>query len=197
MDNKTFVFDFDGVIVDSFETCWSVVKMSDPDITAQEYKEMFMGNIFQSLDKKYTKIDHVTFFKNYQDKILNVLPVQGIEELLKNCKEYGDVYIVSSTTSDVIKLYLEKYNLNNYITQILGSDVEKSKTKKLTNLIEQYSNNNLYFITDTLGDIIEAEKLYITTIGVLWGFHNKEMLTKGNPHHIADSVEQLSSLLLH
>ncbi|MBU1557929.1 hypothetical protein KKC45_03125 [Patescibacteria group bacterium] len=51
------------------------------------------------------------------------------------------------------------------------------------------------FITDTLGDIREASEMDIKSIGVTWGFHNRETLKRGNPFNIAEKPEDLSSAI--
>ena len=52
------------------------------------------------------------------------------------------------------------------------------------------------FITDTLGDIIESNKVGIKSVGVTWGYHTKENLSKGNPFFIAENFDDLRHFLL-
>ena len=51
------------------------------------------------------------------------------------------------------------------------------------------------FVTDTLGDIKEANKLNIKTIAETFGFHNRQRLEKGKPYAIVDSWDELESEL--
>jgi len=48
------------------------------------------------------------------------------------------------------------------------------------------------FITDTLGDMREAARCGVWSIGVTWGFHERERLEKGNFFAIVDKIEELS-----
>ena len=73
-----------------------------------------------------------------------------------------------------------------------------SKIKKFNKFLRKYkiSKEQCIFITDTLGDILESNKVGIPSIGVSWGYHNKETLKKGSPIFIADTIEELSNFLL-
>lgn len=195
-NNKNiFIFDFDGVIIDSFESCLSVTKMYDPQITDKLYRQMFTGNIYRSLEKRNHTIDpNFNFFYHYFEKIIKIPPIKGIREVLKLCRNSGQVFIVSSTDTEPIKNYLQKNNLSQFIDRILGGDVERSKTKKLKGLIENSNTQRVYFITDTVGDVIEASQLNIVTIAVTWGFHDRSFFSKVTSN-IVDSVEELKHSL--
>jgi len=45
MNDKYILFDFDGVIVDSWAPAFEVNKLMCPNITEAEYKKAFYGNI--------------------------------------------------------------------------------------------------------------------------------------------------------
>ena len=64
---------------------------------------------------------------------------------------------------------------------------------KFQHLFEKYNLNkdNVLFITDTLGDILAANKIGIKTIAVDFGFHERERLEKGNPLRIVSQFEDL------
>jgi phosphoglycolate phosphatase len=53
------------------------------------------------------------------------------------------------------------------------------------------SANNCLFVTDTLGDLLEAEKTGVEGIGVTWGFHGAETLKRGNPVALVDTPDEL------
>ena len=54
----------------------------------------------------------------------------------------------------------------------------------------------MFFITDTLGDIKEANKVGIESIGITWGYQDKAKLQKGNPKKIVDTPTELLDYLL-
>jgi len=71
--------------------------------------------------------------------------------------------------------------------------VHESKVHKIKLLLEKYSMSpeNTIFVTDTLGDIKEAQECNVPTLAVTWGFHARETLEKGNPTKIIDHFEEL------
>ncbi len=97
--------------------------------------------------------------------------------------------IVSSSRDNSIKIFLQKENINEYFSDILGTDIYSSKVVKIKSLLEKYSiqQQDAVLITDTLGDIKEAKECGVLSIGVLWGLHEKKTLEKGNPAKIIDS----------
>lgn len=120
-----------------------------------------------------------------------------IPEILKtSVKKLSESYIlvvISSIVSDSIKQILDRENLVNYFNDILGNDVDKSKVVKIGMTLEKYkvSPNQCVFITDTLGDIREADYYSIPSVAVTWGFHEKKNLEKGNPIAIVEDPSLL------
>ena len=47
------------------------------------------------------------------------------------------------------------------------------------------------FVTDTLGDLLEAKELNIGTIAVTWGYHEEERLKFGHPDIIINNFDEL------
>lgn len=223
---KAIIFDFDGVIVNSFEACFKASQFYDPNLTREEYKKMFEGNIFESLEKEHpegtnldnNKIepqnsksffrsqeskfeenidnDQPNFFEEYYKRIQNIKPNLDVEEIIKEFST-TPLYIVSSTLNEKIDQYLKKYNLRKYFKKIMGPEVSKSKVDKLKMILdlEKITPKEAIFITDTLGDLREAQKVGIDSIGVTWGFHTKDILEKGDPMVIIERATQLAKVL--
>lgn len=101
--------------------------------------------------------------------------------------------IVSSTASYLIEEFITKENLRENFSDILGIDVNSNKTIKINSLLEKYKINpkDAVFITDSLGDILEAAKCDVKSIAVTWGLHDKETLEKGNPVVLIGNPEDL------
>jgi len=90
--------------------------------------------------------------------------------------------IVSSSSTKCINDFLLKEKIDNF-SDVLGTDIHKSKIIKINTLLEKYNinPNDAVFITDSLGDILEGNVCGVKSIGVTWGIHPKENLEKGNP----------------
>ncbi len=105
--------------------------------------------------------------------------------------------IISSTTSDVIHKKLASRNLKKFFPIILGPEGTTSKKDKLLTILKQFSlpKENVYFISDTIGDIAEGKETGLKTIAVTWGFHDRETLSQIKPDFLAGTAEELLAIL--
>jgi len=59
LDRKIVLFDFDGVIVDSFELSYQTAKEVGSPLTREQQRKLFEGNLFKALEKvKNLSADH-------------------------------------------------------------------------------------------------------------------------------------------
>lgn len=202
MNKKFVLFDFDGVIVDSFALALEINKKICPFTSVSEYKKRFEGNINEYLEEKTNHGDQcrhdLDFFDEYVPRMKNeVKLVPGIELVIQSLAEKYNLIIVSSTLSAPISELLDKYNLKKYFLEVMGNDVHKSKVEKIKMVFSKYSvtKEDCVFITDTLGDLREANHVGVKCIAVTWGFHAPETLEKGNPYLIANKVDELQGLI--
>lgn len=191
MQKKLVVFDFDGVIVNTHGVSLKLNQATNPHLTEELYSQMSHGNFYASFESdspllKFTQ--NPNFGEEYRKQILGLAAPRGIAEAIKYCADTYIVTIVSSAWADTIKDFLDKEELLPYFQDILGADTHKSKVVKLNILLEKYAvkPENAVFITDTLGDILEAHEVNIKSIGVTWGLHNTETLMRGKPEIIID-----------
>lgn len=205
MDKKLVIFDFDGVLTDSYDVCISVSRNFFSDLTDESYKVLFTGNIYEAIDEgkeaKLTvkQVDHNLYFEIYEPLILEIPPREGFAEIIKELyKKEIKIAFVSSCFNKPLTNYLKKYNLINYVDEILGGDVERSKEKKFIKIFNDFKINpsDAVFITDTLGDLLEAERVELDSIAVSFGFHDKSTLEKGKNIAIVDTVDNLKKMLL-
>lgn len=192
MPKRILVFDFDGVIIDSFETCWNIMREAEPNLTVEEYRARFEGNINASIANK-TSVRQTDFFTKYEAIITDLPAFPGMVEVIKTLSTHYLLFIVSSTTTALITKYLEHYSLLEYFTKVLGNDVSESKEKKLRSILKTHkvSPKDVLFITDTLGDLKEVHAVSIKGLAVTWGFNSEETLKKGNPAVIVKIPQEI------
>lgn len=185
---NVILFDFDGVIVDSFPFCYRIIHTRDY-ITEDEYRARFEGNINDAPKKPIQSTSPTTpfdFFGQYTKELLTHQPSPGIAPVIQELAQNHTLIIISSTISPPIASFLELHNLKQYFKEILGNDVEKSKVKKIQDVLQRYhlQPSETVLITDTLGDIKEANQCGVKSIAVTWGYHPAKTLKKGQPHKI-------------
>lgn len=169
---KFFIFDFDGVIIDS-------VKIKNDNFynfflrygidKANEVLDYHLNNLGIN---RYIKFDYI--FKNILKENIEVLEkknllnqfseyslnnlykaklIIGSYEFIKKLYEIGmKIFIISASPQNELDLLLSKAKLNNYIIESLGSPVDKYDNFKY--LKEKYNletNKSVYF-GDSLSD---------------------------------------------
>ena len=200
MRKKSFLlFDFDGVIVDSFEAAYACSKLG----TREEYRALFHGNVYEEIEKKYPAeekgipIADDPFFANYIPRLMGLEPVVGMPDVLAGLSQTHTMAIVSSTINAPIQAFLDRHDIAAHFDTVMGADVHKSKVHKIKLAFDMYeaSPEQCLFITDTLGDMREATKAGVRSVGVSWGWHDHATLQSGNPIAIADTPAQLAEAI--
>ena len=191
---KTILFDFDGVIVDSFRTAFETRKsfQTDGDFSEDDYREGFEGNIFDSPGVASDKYQH-KYFAAYNPKLSKLPVIAGIREALIELSSKHRLIIISSAVSDSIQTWLAGHELAQHFTEIMGMDVHRSKIAKIKMVFEKHSigAEDCLFITDTLGDIKEAREVGVDSLAVTYGFHEEARLLKGNPSGLIKRPEEM------
>ncbi len=188
-NKKLIMFDFDGVLVDTLIMHYEMIRKSNPaSFSLERFKDIFNGNIFEYVKKNSDVNQPSRFFEEYEERTRELVIPEIIKSSLKTLSNKYTLSIVSSTTSKIILKILNEAEIPEYFSDVLGSDVHKSKVFKINMLLEKYGIDPSYaiFVTDTTGDVLEARECGVDSIAVLWGFHDKERLEKSNPKVILD-----------
>ena len=190
------LFDFDGVVADSFGLAYSVNRSIFPDLEEGEYRQAFEGNINDWAKEKMqgrhrTDVDFASTYAERADAEISL--VSGMKEVLADLSRRYTLIVVSSSTSTFINIFNEKHGLVAFFTEILGNDVHKSKIEKISMVKAKYhaSPDRYVFVTDTLGDVREADHHGIGVIGVSWGFNDHATLHKDGALTIVDAPAEL------
>jgi phosphoglycolate phosphatase len=193
----TIIFDVDGVLDDNYELHYSLSCKKTKDLTREEHRRLFEGNIHEeraNLAHRDTGFDMVKEFNATRiGKSMNPDTIDLLHRLYHNYR----LGIISSGTESSIREFLRHNDCIDCFSFIYGVETHKSKEEKLKLLSKEFHVTNLecIFITDTLGDINEANALGIRAIGYICGYHERSRLEKGNPFAIIDDLSQIESVV--
>ena len=125
------------------------------------------------------------------DGVLNTSP--EIKKVLIELHSKYMLAIVSSTSTRSIQNYLEEEKLAGVFSDIAGADVYGSKTSKIKALLGKYKvvPGEAVYITDTVGDILEAQEGEVKSIAITWGYQDEQTLLKAKPDKIISNPEDL------
>jgi len=198
MMQKLFLFDFDGVLVDSLEVYERRVKLclekiGKPIVQSREdFLSLFEDNFYEGIIKKGIDLSE---FMNASKSIptevdyKQMVPFAPIFQVLAELKKDNILIVISSNISRVIRVILSKYHFNGCFKDVLGADSGYSKKEKILQAISsvQMEKERTYYVGDTIGDIKEACLAGVKTIAVTWGWHDKKRLEIANPDYLIET----------
>lgn len=195
---KLLIFDFDGVLENTFELSFRFFKEQFTTLTRDEYRTWFDGNFYKVIKDKKIPIDINLYYAKYATALKERITTEEMKDVLVKLNQTFSLAIVSSSHDDAINEYLQRNKIEKLFDQVWGVKKHASKVEKLEGLITEHSvsKEDCWFVTDTLGDIRESNEVGIKAIAVTWGFHPKERLEQGHPAVIVDTPRELVDFLL-
>lgn len=215
---KAVLFDLDGTLADTIE---SIAKAGNRALEAcgfpgqplEAYK-YFAGDGADTLVRRVLRAAgdqecsaYEKVFAKYQEFFKNgctyhVKPFDGIPELLAALKEKGiKTGVVSNKphlrTIDVVEGLFGKGSLDIVVGQKEGVPKKPDPSVVLAAADSLgVSPEECMYVGDTNVDMITGNAAGMYTVGVLWGFRDKEELEANHAHAIVKEPGQLLELLL-
>lgn len=208
--NKIIIFDFDGVLNDSFEKLFKMHVLCcsyfDRQISLSEYSNLFMDSNFHNNLEKFLALDSkklaefktlkYSIFEDYYsqtklfgfaDELVNKLQLAG----------YNNMAIVSSAPKKQIEKMLEINGLREHFFEILGINKD-GKAGAINSLVDNLNlqPSDCYFITDTVGDVIDGKCARVNVLAVAWGFHDAVKLIAAEPQYVANNYQEIFDILI-
>lgn len=187
------IFDFDGVIADSFDMIYSLSERNAEPFTHEDFLAHHDGNVWERPRVIFSKESMRVQLTEYRERLTASHIEQAITPITKLYAQNYRLFINSSNYGPALEALLQAASIDHCFEKVMGYEPEPSKVRKFELLAENHGVDlhNAVFVTDTLGDILEAHKLGIRTIAETFGFHNRERLAQGNPYAIVDSWEEI------
>lgn len=200
---KIIIFDMDGVLFDTIPLSKQNFLRRYPGVTEEMYIDMHAGNFhekaasYKHLKIQETEEEHKQHLIDYAAKKKESKIFEGIKELLMELHSSGYTLVMNTNafTRNTLPL-LKNHDVDNLFDYITDADLTKDKVEKFKLIQKKYktSTDKLLFVTDALGDVLDANVAGVSTIAVTWGVHDKEYFEKekhSNLLAIVDTVEEL------
>lgn len=191
---KAIIFDFDGVIIESF------------DIKTQAFRELFK-KYHDQVDEiveyhqqnggvsRYKKFEHIynnilkmpldqstlkELGQEFSDLVVEEIKkcpfVPGALEFIRERSKKSRLFIASGTPEEELRSIVEARGLSGYFRGIYGSPATKSEIIKQILKNEKLTPEDAVFIGDTITDYREAEKVKVPFIARINDLSNNPLL---------------------
>lgn len=202
---KTFIFDFDGTIVDNLNQVMDLLQknLASRNIDLSQYPVSTLRNTGVREFMKQIKISKLELLSIYKDikkeirlHLEDSTPVKDLATTLNQMSGSCQLYIFSSNNKQTILSYLNKYDLSKYFTDIFEDDSYFGKDVGLKKIVKskKLDPSSTFYFGDESRDILASKKAGIKAVGVLWGFEGEVPLSAANPDYLLSTPAELLKL---
>lgn len=215
MSYSTVLFDVDGTLCNPGKSMIECARyaLSKFDIheTNDENLRRLIGPPLEHAFRDYYGFDQaqadqaVTYFRDMMQRegIQLYEPYPGVPDLLDDLKRAGKkLAVVTSKIDHIAKKSLTKTDLINYFEFVSAQqpNVVVKKEEILAKALHELNIldlSSVVMIGDRRHDVEAAKTHSIDSIGVLWGYGDRDELESEGATHIVSDVDELKQLLLH
>lgn len=213
---KGIIFDLDGTLMNTIEDIGDSMNevlqaFSLSTYSYKEYKKKVGGGFRNLILNSFPEgtdentIDRALemLHKIYAERYLNkTRPYDGIKDLLNILNKNGiklgvnsnkkDEYtksIINKFFNDIpfVKVYGERDGIQNKPNPTTALEIAKSMNLKAEEIV---------FIGDSKTDILTAKNAHMDSIGVLWGFRDREELSEAHAKYIASNWKEILDIVV-
>lgn len=205
MNNKLVLFDFDGTLMDTEQAIIQSYRelfrhyRSEEEFTKEKQISVLGPSLYDMITSFFPDEDVEVLqkeYRAYQNEHLKELiqPMPNAIELLEWLKEKGYVVgIVTARRKDSLEHILELFNMKEYFDVLIGYyDVQKQKPdpEGILKAIGDTQYEEVYYVGDSVGDILAGKNAGVKTIAYLWMEERKEVLRNSDAdYYIEDLLE--------
>lgn len=127
----------------------------------------------------------------------------GIREMLESLRRAGfRLYVATSKPESTAGIVMEYFGLTDQFVYVAGSDLEGTRVRKadvIRYLLEKEKICDLsqaVMIGDRKHDVLGAKETGLDSVGVLYGYGDREELEQAGAGYIAATVKELEEYLL-
>ncbi len=217
MSKKCIIFDLDGTLTNTLTSIWytlntALTKVQLETIEREEYRylvgngvdvliEAALEKVTNEPDKYFTKVKEL-YCKQFETTCMyEVVPYEGIMEVLKELKQRGILLAVNSNKQQACTEEVVKQIFKDDIFDCVVGQCEERKRKPAPDGVQYIlqtlgvDKDEAIYIGDTMVDMQTGKSAGVLTIGALWGFRDlKELVSNGADAVIKHPMELLSYL---
>jgi len=210
---NTFFFDLDGTLTDPKVGITKSVQYALESFGIIEYPDdllKFIGPpLWQSFKEYYgfNADDTKKAVEKYREYFIpkgiyeNIM-YTGIDTALKGLSDAGKTLMIATSKPTILaKTVLSHFDLEKYFVYISGSEMDGTRSDKSEVIQYALEQNDItdisscIMIGDRKHDIIGAKTVGMKSIGVLYGYGDRDEMVEAGADYIVKDVNELSDLL--
>lgn len=218
--DKLVIFDLDGTLLDTIEDIRNALNKTllkngiNANYSKDEVKSFIGSGALKLVTRALKKqnINDEEFILKIKDEYNSIYfnasniyscPFIGIIDMLDKLKRENFKLVVFSNKPDnnvkfIIDYYFKKNTFDMVRGQIDGIK-PKPSVEGLNIILENFKNiqkDNIYYIGDSNIDMEIGKNAKLKTIGVSWGYCDKDILKSYKPYKIVDTCDELLNMLI-
>lgn len=206
-DKKLIIFDFDGTIANTWELAMSAAndfaqEHGLPEFVPEDHatlRDASLRTIAAHFGVSPLKIPFL--FRKAQQELLRradeLQPIDGMPELLQKLHAQGYVLVILTTNiAQTVKLFLEKHHLTMF-DSINTTQRGYRKAQAIKRILKKHkcTPQHAVHVGDTKNDVRVSHRVHVPAVAVTWGLNSQSSLEKENPLYIAETAEDLYTIL--
>lgn len=201
------ILDFDGTLCPSYRLFISQFNSISDEYGLKKIQEEEIETFRDLNPKSAMKLLGVSTFKlpfilrrirlNVQEHLLELEPVKGMKEMLKEWKSKGtSLGILTSNSEKNVRLYLQKYGMHFFDFIYTGKSVF-GKDGHLKTILKKTGLNphQVIYIGDEVRDMEAVQKAGIMGVAVTWGYNSLNMLKQIKSNYLCEEPDELARFI--
>lgn len=211
---KLCIFDLDGTLLNTLDSIAYYVndtmKHFGLPVIETEKIRTFVGNgaknlISRSLRYNGSELDaekvlSVYIEKYNSDALYLVKPYEGIPELLSKLRENGvTLAVLSNKPHSSTSIMIDKIFGKDLFSVVRGpynNEKVKPDPAVANEIAKGFEKENCFFIGDSDVDIKTGRNALMHTIGVTWGFRDRDVLQNAGAEKIVSKAADIADIVL-
>ena len=197
------IFDFDGVIADSFEVFMESLEEAlgrseplNPD-EIEASRSLTTMEVMRKLGVRKYQLPRLVMRgrRGVLRRMNRVKPHEGMPESIRELATTHRLFILSTNSRAAIINFLDRNDLTRYFEFIRADASMLNKSGALRRLLKREGiKDSCIYIGDETRDIEAAKRVGVRCVAVDWGYSTRESLVSHNPDVIISKPENLLSL---
>lgn len=214
---KACILDMDGTIINTLHSLahcgnQALLRLGYPEIKPSLYKKMVGNGVYKLIERVLAQAGAENTPENQKklydiyteiyeaDPFYLVSAYEGMAEALQTMKKKGVLLAVLSNKPDnMTKFIAEKYfpHTFDFVQGQKDSIPVKPDPTALLSIIEhlKVKKEDVLYCGDSDVDMQTAKNAQVDSAGVLWGFRDREELTRNGAVYLAETPLDLCSLI--